>query len=852
MSALRRATAIALLLLTTVAAWADLRVPQTFSDGMVLQRELPIRAWGWAEAGVRVTVAFAEQEVSVDVGGDGTWRLELDPLEASGEPREMQISALGEAGIVIKDVLVGEVWFTAGQSNMMMGLSSATGGAAFHEKHHAEARGLIRVVNGMGPHLQADTPQTDIAAHWAQPTASYSAVSYWFAHKLFKHFRGEVPIGMITYTAITGAEAWVDGERLMADPRLKTVLDDAFKFDSKCYNGVISAIAPYTMRGAIYYQAEYNGFGDRALQFRVLMPALIDCWRQSWQRPEMPILFVQLPGFIAQEAPSSAIDMDSNTLAKYRALKERRTWTVVRESQLLTWQSVPHTGMAVTIDLGESYDIHPPRKEPVADRLLLQARQVAYGEDLVHSGPAPIAYEVQQGAIATTFDHVGSGLVAQGGKLKGFEVAGSDVIFHLAEAVIGGNRVIARSDHVPDPVHLRYAWDGNPVATLYNREELPATPFRWTDRSRAHQLGTGSFTWPNPSFEGLNRSGEPIGWRRGPGTTSTAEMASDGKRAVAMTMPNKSGLYITSVATGTGAYWNGSPLFPAAVRPGCLVSYSVDIAVAPDTGEQKLYTNLCRDATGGGYQAWGGTRTATTASTKFVTRTIVQRLADAMTPNLSVTAGSRFIYQGGAQPGTLYVDNLTPVRILRPLLAMAPEGPVDLGQVAPGEGAASAEQILHNDQRQVFRQVLTDDDPGAEFATVLYGAATFTPDGMGDQQKIIDKTDHVGAVLIGPDAARFEFVSEHCGATKQQLKLIGPDGTGGLTGGPDYEEETFTIRFVGAANPGTYQATLRIVTQAGNAGMLSIGEAGEPPVDLYYVDRPITVRVGDSEIKRTD
>lgn len=840
---------VSVLALATAAVGAEeLRLPKIFSDGMVLQREMPVNVWGWAPAGAAVEVVFAGQAKRAAAGDDGRWSVALDPMPASAAGRAFVVRTLGAAAreVVVKDALVGEVWFTAGQSNMMMAVGSATGGKEFFERHHNDTQGRLRVVSQLGPHLQADTPQTDIAAAWGQPTVGYSAVSYWFAHKLYQHFQGKVPVGMITYTAIVGAEAWVSRPTLENDPRLKPLLADALKFDSQCYNGVISAIAPYSIRGVLYYQAEYNGFGERAIQFRALFPSLISDWRRAWQRPDLPFLFVQLPGFIAQEAPPKGMDMDPATLAKYRDLQERKTWTEVRESQLLTWQTVPHTGMAVAIDVGEPYDIHPPRKEPVAERLFLQARRVAYGEDLVCSGPVPAKTEVRQNEVVVTFDHVGGGLVARGGELKGFELAGPEAVYHPAAAAIRGAQVILRSDHVTDPRHWRYAWDGCPDATLYNEEGLPATPYRWSDWSRSPQPAASRFDWPNASFEQLNQAGQPVGWRLGPGAMSASDKAADGRRSVVLTEPNKSGLFITGITQGAGAYWNNPPLAPAAVRPGCLVRYGVSVAVAPGSGEQKLYLNLCQNDTGGGYQAWDGLRVATTAREDFTGRTIVQRLTDTMHDSHFVygdAVGARFIFQGGAAPGKLYVDALTPVEILRPLLEIDNTAALDLGTCEVGAARESARLTIRNGQRGTFRQVLTDADPGTEFATVLYGAAGFVSDAMGIQQRIIARTDHVGALLIGADAARFEFVSDHRGRTQQQLKLIGADGQGGLLGGAAPEEETFAVRFTGADRPGAYRAVLRIVTQAGNVGVLSQGAAGEPPIHLYYLDQPVTVRV---------
>jgi sialate O-acetylesterase len=833
-----------LLLLPIQPLWADLRLPQIFSDHMVLQRDLPVHIWGWASPGDTVTVEFGGQKKEASAAADGKWMLNLDPLPANSVPQEMGVRSRNGQSLAIKDVLVGEVWFSAGQSNMMMGLASATGGESYYEQYAKEGIKNIRVVNQAGPHLTQSEVKDDVSAVWGAPTKGYSAVSFFFAHKLYQHFKGQIPVGMITYTAIAPAEAWIDRATLEKDPRLSPVLNDPLQLATKNYNGVIAPIAPYSIRGILYYQAEYNGFGERGLQFRTMMPTLIEVWRRQWRRPDLPFLFVQLPGFVATEAPTTSIDMDPATLAAYKLSTERKTWTEVRESQLLTWLSVPQTGMAITIDLGESYDIHPPNKGPVADRLLLQARRVAYGEDILASGPVPKEVVAEKGGFLVSFTDTGLGLRARGSELKGFEIAGRDLKFVPAVGEIKGGRVFVHAESVKDPVHLRYAWDGNPEATLANSDDLPATPFRYSDWSNSPQAGSSSFKFPNPSFEETDKKGSPTWWIPGPGMTLNEQRASDGKQSIALPIDPKSLLQIKGLALGTGVYWNSAPLTDAALRPGCLVGYSADLAVMESGKEGNLFMNLCQDASGGGYQAWGGIRNAKTRSAEFVTRKVVQRMSDTALEtivNSPSNAGARFLNQSSSPETVVLLDNLSAVSILRPLFEISSSNPIDLGTVAPGTAKESEKISIRNGQKEQWTQVLTDEDPGEKFSTILYGTASFEPDGKQLQQKIAVPTDHVGAILTGKDAALFEFVSAH--STPQQLKLVGEDGKGGLGGGPTPETETFSLRFCGAEKPGIYQAKLRIVTQAGNQGVLSQAGPGEPPGNLYYLDIPVQVNV---------
>jgi sialate O-acetylesterase len=230
------------------------------------------------------------------------------------------------------------------------------------------------------------------------------------------------------------------------------------------FNAMIAPLLNYRIRGVIWYQGESNA--GRPLEYRELLPALIRDWRQGWGQGEFPFLFVQLPNFMEPKTEPS----ESN-------------WALLREAQLKTL-SVPLTAMAVTIDVGEWNDIHPLNKKSVGDRLALAAVHVAYGDtDIVSSGPIYKSMDVENGHIVISFDNRGSGLVAKGGTvLKGFAIAGTDKKFSWASAEIAGDKVVVRNDRITHPVAVRYAWADNPEgANLYNKEGLPASPFRTDD-----------------------------------------------------------------------------------------------------------------------------------------------------------------------------------------------------------------------------------------------------------------------------------------------------------------------------------------------------------------------------------
>lgn len=227
------------------------------------------------------------------------------------------------------------------------------------------------------------------------------------------------------------------------------------------YNAMIHPLIPFALRGAIWYQGESNA--SRAYQYRTLFPTLINCWRQKWGQGDFPFLFVQLANF----KPTAPEPGDSD-------------WAELREAQLMTL-SLPNTGMAVAIDIGDAFDIHPKNKQEVGRRLALNALAKAYGRNIVYSGPIYKSMSFEGNKIRLKFDHVGSGLVARGPKLTGFAIAGTDKKFVWAEAEIEGETVLVWSPKVPDPAAVRYGWADNPNCNLYNREGLPASPFRTDD-----------------------------------------------------------------------------------------------------------------------------------------------------------------------------------------------------------------------------------------------------------------------------------------------------------------------------------------------------------------------------------
>ncbi|HEY3388912.1 MAG TPA: sialate O-acetylesterase [Prolixibacteraceae bacterium] len=268
----------------------------------------------------------------------------------------------------------------------------------------------------------------------------------------------------------------VEADLVSLDDKTKINLTGEWRFNSKIepeipqwqdyynkinvlYNGEISSLIPYGIRGAIWYQGENNA--GKAYQYRTLFPMLIEDWRVRWGQGYFPFLFVQLANFREKQAEPAESD-----------------WAELREAQLMTLK-YPNTGMAVTIDIGDANDIHPKNKLDVGKRLYLAAQRVAYNENVIYSGPIFASMKTEDSKIRISFTSTGSGLtISKGQSLKGFAIAGADKKFYWAEAIIDGNEIIVSSDKVLRPAAVRYSWATNPDGNLYNKEGLPASPFR--------------------------------------------------------------------------------------------------------------------------------------------------------------------------------------------------------------------------------------------------------------------------------------------------------------------------------------------------------------------------------------
>ena len=445
------------------SASAEVRLPAVIGSDMVLQQGANLPIWGWAEPGETVVVNIAGQSVKNKAGLDGRWRVTLGKLAATPDDKPLEMVIKGDSGdeITLKNILVGEVWLCAGQSNMVMGVGAAAGGPAAIASANYPGIRLFAV-----PIVRAREPAEDIGSEWevCSPKTlgsggwgGFSAAAYFFGRELHKELK--VPVGLI-FSAVGGtpAEQWTSRAALESEPKLGGLagVDE----NSRLYNGMIAPLIPFAIRGAVWYQGEANV--GRAAQYQVLLPTMIHDWRAQWGEGDFPFGLVQIAPF------------DYGGDGSFEA----ELW----EAQLKTVQKVPNTGIALTMDSNELEEIHPKNKQMVGHRLALWALGKVYDRPIVHCGPIYKSMKIEGEKIRITFDYVGGGLVSRDGKpLSDFMIAGADKRFIPATADIDGSTVVVLSDEVPEPVAVRFAFRGTSQPNLANKEGLPAAPFR-TDK----------------------------------------------------------------------------------------------------------------------------------------------------------------------------------------------------------------------------------------------------------------------------------------------------------------------------------------------------------------------------------
>jgi sialate O-acetylesterase len=484
---------IVLCLMFQIQAVAEVIMPLAFGDGMVLQRDMPLRIFGEASEGARITVRINGQS-ETSVSGDGKWNVTLKPMPAGG-PYELHVSGDGDE-IIFRDVMLGEVWLAGGQSNMAQALLSQIDFETYlPEEENPELRFIHIPVTEFG-----EINRTGVEWNYfdQESVKTFSAVAFFFATELQK--RLGVTVGIIgSYRGGTWNENWMTPESIKNEPGLKYLFENyekeyakfkdeaayeeayqeflsdlsewrdkggwsygmvpfaplgpkAYQRPSGLYNTMIKPLQPYTIRGCIWYQGEGNS--ARHEEFRTLFPAFVEGWRKTWQNQEMPFYFVQLPGY-----------------------GKGATWPQFRQAQLDCSKKIDHCGMVVSEGCHDENDIHPRVKKPIGDRLAIAASAEVYGQDHIPYGPIFRSAKFQRGKAKVSFEYSGSGLELRSEDAGSFEIAGADKVYTEAQVAVKGSKLLLWSDRIEHPVYVRYAYSPNPEMVLFNQEGLPASPF---------------------------------------------------------------------------------------------------------------------------------------------------------------------------------------------------------------------------------------------------------------------------------------------------------------------------------------------------------------------------------------
>jgi sialate O-acetylesterase len=507
---LRRGNVIGTILVCcATAAAAELRLPAVVSDNMVLQRGQSAPIWGWAEPGEAVTVTIAGAAAKAQADERGRWQVRLSALEPQDQALEMVVRGSSGGVLRVKNVVVGEVWLCSGPSNLFWPVKQCD-----HAKEEIASATYPKIRFFTVRRRMADTPQSDCEGRWVECSPAsvpeVSGVGYFFARQL--HVDLKIPVGLVqSFWGGSRIEAWTSMEALQADPALRPVLDywtpqlttfDAVRAKADyekaltawqeaaaqakaagtrppdrpeapadprtsnhrpacLYNGMIEPLIPYGIRGAITYQGLGNLFW--AEHSRALLETMIADWRRRWGQGDFPVGMVQPAPYTCQGWAQSSPD----------------AYAIQRESQLLVLQKVPHTGLALTMDINAINSLHFPQKQPVARRLALWALGAVYGRAGAYQGPIYRSMSVEGDRIRICFRHVQGGLRTSDGKPPAcFTIAGPDKVFQPATAKIEADTVVVQSDRVRRPVAVRFAWGNTDVPNLSNGEGFPASLFR--------------------------------------------------------------------------------------------------------------------------------------------------------------------------------------------------------------------------------------------------------------------------------------------------------------------------------------------------------------------------------------
>lgn len=474
---------LAAILLVSQAAFAEIKLPAIIASNMVLQRNSQVALWGWANPKEKITLTFSwtDEEVNVKADSEGNWSAKVKTTDSKA-PQSIKLKSK-ESELNLENILFGEVWICSGQSNMQQPLRGYNNQPTFQDP--------MTIAGSANPNLRlftvhrkgSKTPTKDLIEYdtWAaaspENVLDFSAVAYFFGEQLQEIL--DVPVGIIhTSWGGSNVKAWISEEEISPYVEVDLADVDITKrtqhIPTALYNSMIHPLIPFTFKGALWYQGETNRMQPD--EYKILFPLMVKDWRTRWGLGDFPFYYVQIAPYWYND--HNVFNTPANS-------------AFIRETQLKCLDLIPNSGMAVTMDIGDEYSIHPPKKKQVADRLLLNALEKTYNIPNV-DGQSPVFDKMEiidsTSTVVLKLKHAEGGLYSFG-ELTGFEIAGEDKVFFPAEATIKRDKSIAvTSEQVEHPVAVRYAWKNWIEGSLFDTNLLPASSFRtdeWEEATRA-------------------------------------------------------------------------------------------------------------------------------------------------------------------------------------------------------------------------------------------------------------------------------------------------------------------------------------------------------------------------------
>lgn len=458
-----------------INAHAEIKLPAIFSDNMLMQRNTQVNIWGKADAGKTVTIktSWSKKMVKTTVDADGNWKAVLETPAADGKTHSITLSD-GKV-LILKNIVLGELWLCSGQSNMEMPMKGF--------KNQPVEGANMDILRSNNSQIRLFTvkrnstieAQTDVTGTWQEATPEtvreFSATGYYFGRLLFETLH--VPVGLILSSwGGSSVEAWMSEDMLRAFPEVKIPATEADikeknRTPTALYQAMINPIVGLTLKGVIWYQGESNY--DRAESYAKMFSTMINGWRKNWNQKDT------IPFYYCQIAP-----YDYSIITEKG--KEVINSAYLREAQLKAESTIPHSGMAVLLDAGSRDCIHPPKKQIAGERLALLALSKTYGiKGIEAESPVFNDIEIKNDTVIVSFDRAPMWITARNDESRLFTVAGADKVFHPARAWIVRSKMYVKSEAVKNPMAVRYAFENYVEGDLFSTEGLPVSGFRSDD-----------------------------------------------------------------------------------------------------------------------------------------------------------------------------------------------------------------------------------------------------------------------------------------------------------------------------------------------------------------------------------